>query len=73
MDALTYDPLATAIIDLLDGPSATAQLCSTADNPVSSESVCNWRRRGIPAGYLYVIELLRPDVIAQARAEPPDG
>lgn len=66
------DPVANAIIDRLDGTVATAQLCSTFEHPVSPSAVSQWRRRGIPAGYLMVLEMLRPDVFVLAHNGLPD-
>lgn len=62
-------------IELLGGPSAAARLLSSRfpeRKPISAATVCNWKRRGLPAEYCIPIEKelgghvsrsdLRPDI-----------
>jgi hypothetical protein len=57
----------SAIIDTLGGPAAVAALCED----VGASSVCEWRDRGIPAGWRKYLQQIRPAAFGLARAPKP--
>ncbi|MCX4154967.1 MULTISPECIES: hypothetical protein [Paraburkholderia] len=58
------DPFAIAVIKALDGTAATARLFG-----IEPPSVSNWKKTGIPPARLMYLEVARPEVLAQVRAE----
>lgn len=52
------------IIDSLGGTAKVAEICR-----VRPPSVSEWRRRGIPDARMQFLELLRPEVFHQLRAD----
>jgi hypothetical protein len=54
------------IIDLLGGTRVVAALCE-----VTASSVCEWRERGIPAGWRAYLQQIRPVAFGLTRAPAP--
>lgn len=52
------------IIDKLGGTNSVAVLCA----PITKGAVSQWRKNGIPDGWLKYLKAIRPDVFVEQKA-----